>query len=679
MKLKIAATLIVLPLIATAQLEGQWSIDRINAWYAGVGVIKGCNYLPATAVNDIDMWQESSFDPETIEKELQLAHESGYNSVRVFLHFLVWKKQRSAFKKNIETFLQIADHNDIKVMFILFDDCNAPGEKPFIGEQKAPRPGIHNSRWVASPGLDAVDDKTRFPEYESYLKDIISTYKNDRRIIAWDLYNEPGNTGVGTRSRELLLNAFKWAREINPTQPLTVGAWNLDNLEDEMSQLMMSYSDFVTFHSYKDVADLRHRIAACKKFNRPIVNTEWLRRQVGNTFENVLPVFAENRIGWYHWGLVQGKTQTWLHWVSSKDGIRDTPWQHDIFTPDHKAYSPKEIEMVKQFDFDAVQATYTNPLDVPVADPFVFHENGVYYLYGTDDPNDSSNGVPVLVSTDLVHWENKGYAFHKDETTWSQRNYWGPEVVKAGDDYYMYFNGSPNRFRGPPFNMHLCIARAKSPLGPFKEFKAPFYKPAPPEEAIDQNVFIDDDGTPYLVFTQVIVGRNDIRIVKLKKNMVEFDGEPVLAVYPTQEWECRPMGDGRHLVNEGGCLIKHKGWYYLTYTGNSFTDPDYAIGYATSRSPLGPWTKYDGNPILSKTDAVEGPGNGMFVKSPDGTELFIVYHTHYKPGQVGPRKVAIDRARFERNPKGEPDILVIDGPTSTPQPMPSAAQISMPK
>jgi len=352
MKLKIATALLTLPLIASAQLEGQWSIERINAWYADVGALKGCNYLPATAVNDIDMWQESSFDTETIEIELKLAHESGYNSVRVFLHQLVWKEQKESFHANIKTFLNIADRNEIKVMFIIFDDCNAPEQIPFIGEQKAPKAGHHNSRWVACPGLDAVDDKARFPEYENYLKDIISTYKNDKRIIAWDLYNEPGNTGVDMRSKELLISVFKWAREMNPSQPLTVGAWNLDNLEDELSQIMLSHSDFITFHSYNDVADLNRRISLCKKFNRPIVNTEWLRRQAGNTFELVLPIFTEEKIGWYHWGLVQGKTQTWLHWVSSKDEPKEDPWQHDMFTPDHKSYRPEEIEMVKSFEFD---------------------------------------------------------------------------------------------------------------------------------------------------------------------------------------------------------------------------------------------------------------------------------------------------------------------------------------
>ena len=355
MKKIITILVLLISLISCTTKENEkWSIEKINNWYSEVGVIKGFNYVPATAVNDIDMWQESSFDPATIKSELKLASESGYNSARVFLHYLVWKENSETFKNRINEFLGIADDNGLKIMFILFDDCNAPDCEPFIGEQKAPVIGHHNSRWVACPGLEATDDKSAFPEYEKYLKDIMSTYKNDTRVIAWDLYNEPGNTGVGERSKELMLNTFKWAREINPSQPLTVGSWNLEGLEgleDEMSKLMMSNSDFVTFHSYGDVNDLRERIAVCETYGRPVVNTEWLRRQVGNTFEEILPEFKNHKIGWYHWGLVQGKTQTWLHWASSKDEVKSSPWQHDMFTPEHKIYDQKEIEMVKNFKF----------------------------------------------------------------------------------------------------------------------------------------------------------------------------------------------------------------------------------------------------------------------------------------------------------------------------------------
>ena len=313
------------------------------------------------------------------------------------------------------------------------------------------------------------------------------------------------------------------------------------------------------------------------------------------------------------------------------------------------------------------QATYTNPLNALLGDPFIFHEGGVYYLYGTEDKKNSEHGIPVLTSTDLVHWEDRGYAFKKDETTWTQRYFWGAEIVKVGNEYYMYYTASPNKDASMPLNMHINLAKGKSPLGPFKEFKAPFYKPNAPDEAIDPNVFIDDDGKAYFSFTQVIMGRNDIRIVKLKDNLIDFDGEPILATVPSREWENRPWKG--HLVNEGSFMLKHNGYYYLTYSANPFMTPYYAIGYATSKSPLGPWEEYKGNPVLSKTDSAHGPGNGMFIKSPDGSELFIVYHTHFNPGQLGPRKVAIDRVRFQKAGNG-PDTLIIDGPTTTPQPMP---------
>jgi len=313
---------------------------------------------------------------------------------------------------------------------------------------------------------------------------------------------------------------------------------------------------------------------------------------------------------------------------------------------------------------------YQNPLPVPVADPFVFHEGQTYYLYGTDE-RDSSKGFPVYTSVNLVEWEDRGFAFSKSEKTWSKVNFWGPEVVKVGDAYYMYYNASPNKIPNVwPFHMHLCIAKSDSPLGPFTELKAPFYNPAGDDEAIDQNVFIDDDGTVFLYFTFVTKGRNEIQVVKLKDNMIEFDGEPVLCIRPEQDWENHPWNG--HRVAEGAFILKHKGTYYLIYTANHFLDPDYCIGYATSENPMGPWEKYEGNPILKRSDFINGPGNGMIVTSPDGSEQFMVFHTHYNTTQVGPRQLAIDRVRFERNQDG-PDRLVVDGPTHTPQPAPAGA------
>jgi len=315
--------------------------------------------------------------------------------------------------------------------------------------------------------------------------------------------------------------------------------------------------------------------------------------------------------------------------------------------------------------------TYNNPLSIPIADPFVLFDNGTYYLYGTDE-RDSSLGVPVLVSKDLVHWERKGRAFEKSDKTWSKVNFWGPEVIKVNNEFYMYYNASPNKIPNVwPFNVSLCIAKSDSPLGPFNELVAPFYEPSGEDDAIDQNIFIDDDGQGYIYFTFVTKGRNEIRVVKLKDSLIKFDGEPILCIQPVEPWENHPWNG--HRVAEGAFMIKHKDYYYLTYTANHFLDPNYCIGYATSKNPMGPWEKYKGNPILKKTDHIYGPGNGMMVPSPDGTEMLMVYHTHYNTTQVGPRQVAVDRARFVESDSG-PDILVIDGPKHTAQPLPSGAK-----
>jgi len=308
-----------------------------------------------------------------------------------------------------------------------------------------------------------------------------------------------------------------------------------------------------------------------------------------------------------------------------------------------------------------VSDRFDNPLDLFIADPFVIEDNGTYYLYGTDDI-DACKGVPVFSSTDMREWKYEGLAFEKTEDTWCQVNFWGPEVAKVGDEFLMYLNASPNSTPAPPFNMHLCIAKSKSPLGPFIEYKVPFYSAKEGDDAIDQHIFMDDDGQAFLYITYVNAKKhqNEIRVVKLKDDLEEFDGEPIVSIIPTQDWESRSWES--HTVTEGAAVIKHKDYYYLTYTGNHFLDEYYAIGYAVSRNPMGPWKKHNNNPILKRTAKVRGTGNGCFVRSPDGTEVFMVYHTHCNPGQVYPRRTAVDLVRFEPTESG-PDILVVDGPT----------------
>ncbi len=224
-----------------------WSKEMANQWYADKGWIVGCNYTPYNAINQIEFWQEDTFDPETIDKELGWAEDLGFNSLRVYLHYLVWARNPTTMKERMEEFLDICESHDIRIMFVLFDDCwNAD---PKIGKQPEPKPGIHNSGWLQSPGKAVVNDPTQWDRLERYVKDSLTEFRNDKRILLWDLYNEPGNSGQGSKSVPLVKKVFEWAREVDPIQPLSIGIWNGHK---ELNAIHLSHSDVITFHHYNN-------------------------------------------------------------------------------------------------------------------------------------------------------------------------------------------------------------------------------------------------------------------------------------------------------------------------------------------------------------------------------------------------------------------------------------------
>ncbi|GHU65487.1 hypothetical protein FACS189447_04500 [Spirochaetia bacterium] len=322
-----------------------WSTEKANNWYKNKGWIVGFNFLPSSAVNSTEMWQAESFDLPEMEKELALAAETGYNSCRVFLQYIVWKNEGEKFLKNFDHFLNATHKNNISVLPILFDDCAFSGREPYLGRQDEPRPGIHNSGWTSSPGFTAMDDPGSEEDLKAYVHAIVSRYKDDERILAWDLYNEPCNTKRDGKSLPLLRNVFKWARECNPSQPLTSGVW----IWNEFDLTCIELSDIISFHDYDVVEKSKEHIAFLKKNNRPMLCTEWLHRPKGSTVESHMPLFKAEKIGIYNWGLVNGRTQTHLNWDASKNqGNTTQPWQHDIFTEDFKPYSEKEVEFIKQ-------------------------------------------------------------------------------------------------------------------------------------------------------------------------------------------------------------------------------------------------------------------------------------------------------------------------------------------
>ncbi|GBU09569.1 hypothetical protein AwWohl_07070 [Gammaproteobacteria bacterium] len=347
-----------------------WSKERANAWYAEQGWRCGFNYLPRTAVNWTDIWQAQTFDAKTIHQELKWAQDIGYNTLRINLPFIVWQDDRDGLISRIDQFLAIAAENAIKVMLTLFDDCGFSGDEPYLGQQKAPIAGQHNSQAAASPGRQKVINTDFWLELERYTTDIISSFRDDTRILLWDLYNEPGNCGIFVgleetqfdkileiHALELMKLSFTWARQVNPSQPLTVGAWHLP-LEDQTTDLFFNHpidiaaielSDVISFHAYAATPKVLQIIKVLQKHQRPVLCTEWLARHIGSTITEQLPVFNALNVACYQWGFVKGKTQTHLPWpVIMKRQNYAHLWFHDVLDEHGIPFNQEEIELVKK-------------------------------------------------------------------------------------------------------------------------------------------------------------------------------------------------------------------------------------------------------------------------------------------------------------------------------------------
>lgn len=349
-------------------MHSQWSESQAQAWYQQHGWACGFNYLPRSAVNWTEMWQADTFDAATIDQELAWAHSYGYNALRTNLPFIVWEADRDGLLKRIDTFLALAEKHQIQVMLTLMDDCAFSGDEPYLGPQKPPRDGVHNSQAAASPGRAIVMDTSQWPRIESYVRDVLTQFKNDPRITIWDLYNEPGNRGINlspTESMEydealesfaleLMVATFGWARDVGPSQPLTVGAWHIDHqqygtLEHPIDVAALNLSDIISYHNYNNAARQLGVLENLAQRNRPVLCTEWLARHMDCKFSEQLPLFSAFDTGCYQWGLVQGRTQTWIPWTSVN---KDHPspqslWFHDVLTPEGKPWCEQEMQLVK--------------------------------------------------------------------------------------------------------------------------------------------------------------------------------------------------------------------------------------------------------------------------------------------------------------------------------------------
>lgn len=320
----------------------RWEPEKANAWYRSQPWLVGCNFIPSSAINQLEMWQADTFDMATVERELSWASGLGMNSVRVYLHDLAWEADPGGFKTRVDRFLECAAKFGIRPLFVIFDDCwNA---NPKIGSQPSPIPGVHNSGWMQSPGVSAVNAPTSWGRLERYVRDVVGNFRQDSRILMWDVYNEPGSKKQEELSLPLLCKVFEWARAADPVQPLTSGVW-FENAS--LSTFQVEASDVISFHNYNDAANLATQIAKMQQHNRPMICTEWLRRGHSDV-ATCLPVFHRERVGCYNWGLVSGKTQTIYPWGSAKGSPEPDVWFHDLLRSDGTPFDAEEVRLFKK-------------------------------------------------------------------------------------------------------------------------------------------------------------------------------------------------------------------------------------------------------------------------------------------------------------------------------------------
>jgi hypothetical protein len=347
---------------STAQVRKVWTKEQANEWYKKQGWLVGANYLPKSAINQLEMWQEDSFDTENIDKELGYAQSLGMNTMRVFLHDLAYETDSLGFYKRIDTFLNIAQKHKIRPLIVIFDSCWDPF--PQAGKQHEPKPYVHNSGWVQSPGQKAVQDESQYVRLEKYVRAVVSHYAKDKRILGWDVWNEPDNmTGPSYERLEiknkvdiitkLLPKVFTWARAAKPSQPLTSGVWAGDWSQDSklkpIEKVQLEESDVISFHNYDNPSIFESRIKELSRYGKPMLCTEYMARPNRSTFQGSLPIAKKYKVAMFNWGFVSGKSQTIYPWDSwTKQYNAEPPvWFHDIFREDGTPYKQDEVDFIK--------------------------------------------------------------------------------------------------------------------------------------------------------------------------------------------------------------------------------------------------------------------------------------------------------------------------------------------
>ncbi len=343
--------------------SARWSEQQAVEWYRAQPWLVGANYVPSNAINQLEMFQAATWNPAINDRELALAASAGMNTMRVFLQDQLWEQDAAGFLERLDAFLAIAERHGIRIMFVLFDSCWEVDPK--LGPQHPPIPGVHNSGWVQSPGIRRLLDSGYEPRLKAYVQGVVGVFATDKRVLAWDLWNEPDNgpdseVTAGVRQDKvdrillLLPRVFAWTRAMKPQQPLTSGPWFGDwshaQRPSAMARLQLRESDIITFHNYDWPERFAARIQQLRRLNRPILCTEYMARGNGSTFDGILPIAKSESVAAIHWGLVAGKTQTYLPWDSwQRPYTLQSPqvWFHDVFLADGTPYRQAEIDLLR--------------------------------------------------------------------------------------------------------------------------------------------------------------------------------------------------------------------------------------------------------------------------------------------------------------------------------------------
>ncbi|MEE1013636.1 MAG: cellulase family glycosylhydrolase [Clostridia bacterium] len=348
----------------------RWSEERAWNWYDKIGWLRGCNYMPANAANRIDMYQNLDLKEHLAcaDEELALAQKQGFNSMRIILDFTVWSEEHDTFYDNVDAYLALFAQYGISAMITLGNDCCIPKDdqykEPHVGEQHYDW-GYHGGR-KRSPhqshnavGWLPLDDPESRDQFYEFVRETIERYKNDSRVCVWDLYNEPGNGNRAKVTLPHLKRIFEIAREIDPDAPLTSGIWRNENAQGdtlEVEQFCLDNSDVISYHCYGDIELQVKMIRMLKKYNRPIMNTEWLARPLKCNIFDLFPLFYLEKVSCFMWGFVAGKYQTyefyngqWEKYEKGTLGDFDFRlWYHDLYRPAHRPYDPKETELIRR-------------------------------------------------------------------------------------------------------------------------------------------------------------------------------------------------------------------------------------------------------------------------------------------------------------------------------------------